>query len=48
MLQQANQFYPKLNELLIKLQQNVYDYRMARDLQKNDFLSGRGGGAPPQ
>lgn len=44
MLEQGNQFYSKLNDILIKLQQSVADYKMGRDIQKNDILSKQGGG----
>jgi hypothetical protein len=53
MLEQGNQFYTKLNEILMKLQQSVSDYKVGRDLQKNDILTANakggpgGGGAPP-
>jgi len=31
LLEQGNQFYLKLNDILVKLQQNIQDYKVARD-----------------
>jgi len=47
MFAQANQFYTQLNDQLIKLQQQVGDYKMSRDMQRNDAIKA-GGGQPPQ
>lgn len=38
LLEQGTQFYVKLNDALIRLQQNINDYKFGRDLQKNDLL----------
>ena len=38
LLEQGNQFYTKLNDALIRLQQSINDYKFGRDLQKNDLL----------
>lgn len=46
MFVQANQFYTQLNDQLIKLQQQVDDFKMSRDMQRNDAI--KSGGAPPQ
>jgi hypothetical protein len=35
---QGNTFYLQLNDALIKVQQSINDYKMSRDLQKNEFL----------
>lgn len=45
LLEQGNQFYLKLNDILVKLQQNVNDYKVARDMQKNDLIKQISGGA---
>jgi len=42
LLEQGNQFYMKLNDILIKLQQSINDYKFSRDLQKNELISGGG------
>ena len=38
MVAQGNTFYLQLNDALIKLQQSINDYKMSRDLQKNEFF----------
>jgi len=38
LLEQGTQFYMKLNDILIRLQQSINDYKFSRDLQKNDLL----------
>jgi len=35
---QGNTFYLQLNDALIKVQQSINDFKMSRDLQKNEFL----------
>ena len=35
---QGNTFYLQLNDALIKLQQSINDFKMSRDLQKNEFM----------
>lgn len=37
-LEQGTQFYMKLNDILIRLQQSINDFKFSRDLQKNDLL----------
>jgi len=38
----------KLNDILIKLQQSINDYKFSRDLQKNDLITQNvGGGQQP-
>lgn len=34
----------KLNDILIKLQQSINDYKFSRDLQKNELITNAGGG----
>lgn len=46
MFVQSNQFYTQLNDQLIKLQQQVGDYKMSRDMQRNEAVKGASGGAP--
>lgn len=49
MLEQCNQFYMQLNDRLVKLQQQINDYKMSRDMQKNDQMKNMSaGGQPPQ
>ena len=38
LLDQGTQFYMKLNDILVRLQQSINDYKFSRDLQKNDLL----------
>ena len=38
MLEQGTQFYMKINDILIRLQQSINDYKFSRDLEKNDLL----------
>ena len=45
MIEQGNNFYMQLNDALIKLQYSINDYKMSRDMQKNDFIKSQGGGA---
>jgi len=33
----------KLNDILIRLQQSINDYKFSRDLQKNDLMAQLGG-----
>lgn len=48
LLEQGTQFYMKLNDILIKLQQSINDFKFSRDLQKNELItSAAGGGQPP-
>lgn len=47
LLEQGTQFYMKLNDILIKLQQSINDYKFSRDLQKNELITGNAGGQPP-
>lgn len=35
---QGNTFYIQLNDALIKVQQSINDFKMSRDLQKNEYL----------
>jgi hypothetical protein len=35
---QGNTFYLQLNDALIQLQQSVNDFKMGRDLQKNELV----------
>ena len=37
-LEQGTQFYMKLNDILIKLQQSINDYKFSRDMQKNELM----------
>lgn len=37
-LEQGTQFYMKLNDILIRLQQSINDFKFSRDLQKNELL----------
>ena len=37
-LEQGTQFYVKLNDILIRLQQSINDYKFSRDLQKNELV----------
>mmetsp|Transcript_47052 Transcript_47052/g.62268 ORF Transcript_47052/g.62268 Transcript_47052/m.62268 type:complete len:103 (+) Transcript_47052:1959-2267(+) len=37
LLDQGTQFYMKLNDILIRLQQSINDFKFSRDLQKNDL-----------
>ena len=46
LLEQGTQFYMKLNDILIKLQQSINDYKFSRDLQKNDLIKENAGGPP--
>lgn len=46
MFVQSNQFYTTLNDQLIKLQQQIGDFKMSRDMQRNE--AAKQGGAPPQ
>lgn len=46
LLEQGTQFYMKLNDILIKLQQSINDYKFSRDLQKNDLIKESAGGPP--
>ena len=39
LLDQGNNFYMELNEILIRTQQSINDYKFSRDLQKNDLIS---------
>jgi hypothetical protein len=50
MLEQCNQFYSQLNDRLVKLQQQIGDYKMSRDMQKNEQMvqMSNPGQAPPQ
>lgn len=41
-IDQGQQFYMKLNDALMKLQQSLNDYKFSRDLQKNDLLASIG------
>jgi hypothetical protein len=36
MLEQCNQFYTQLNDRLIKLSQQINDFKVSRDMQKNE------------
>ena len=47
LLEQGTQFYMKLNDILIRLQQSINDYKFSRDLQKNELMQqiGSAGGA---
>mmetsp|Transcript_47687 Transcript_47687/g.64673 ORF Transcript_47687/g.64673 Transcript_47687/m.64673 type:complete len:167 (+) Transcript_47687:833-1333(+) len=49
MLSQGGQFYAQLGDILMKLKQSVNDYKMSRELQKNELLQslGQGGNPPP-
>jgi hypothetical protein len=47
MLEQCNQFYTQLNDRLVKLQQQINDYKMSRDLQKNDQMKQMSSGGQP-
>jgi DNA replication initiation complex subunit (GINS family) len=38
LLEQGTQFYMKMNDILIRLQQSINDFKFSRDLQKNDLL----------
>lgn len=38
MLHQANQFYTQLGDYLNKLYQNIMDFKMSRELEKNDII----------
>jgi len=38
MLQQANNFYTSLCDHLNKLYQNVMDFKMSREMEKNDIV----------
>ena len=44
MFVQSNQFYTQLNDQLVKLQQQIEDFRMSRDMQRNDMVKGASGG----
>jgi len=48
MFVQSNQFYTQLNDQLTKLQQQISDYKMSRDMQRNEAIKGASGGAPMQ
>lgn len=51
MLEQCNQFYSQINDRLVKLEQQVNDYKMSRDIQKNDcmkMIAGMPQQQPPQ
>jgi hypothetical protein len=43
MLHQANQFYTQLGDYLNKLYQNIMDFKMSRELEKNDIVQKLGG-----
>ena len=38
MLSQGGQFYAQLGDILMKLKQSVNDFKMSRELQKNELL----------
>lgn len=38
LLEQGTQFYLKLNEVLMRLQQSINDFKCGRDIQKNDLM----------
>mmetsp|Transcript_17093 Transcript_17093/g.16315 ORF Transcript_17093/g.16315 Transcript_17093/m.16315 type:complete len:163 (+) Transcript_17093:1702-2190(+) len=42
MLHQGSQFYTRLGDLLNKLYQNIMDFRMSREMEKNDLISKMG------
>jgi hypothetical protein len=51
MLEQCNQFYQQINDRLVKLEQQVNDYIMSRNMQRDDCLRMMQGGQqqmPPQ
>ncbi len=51
MLHQANQFYTQLSDYLTKLFQNINDFKVSREFEKNDLiqrLNNFSGQAPPQ
>lgn len=51
MLHQANQFYTQLSDYLTKLFQNINDYKVSREFEKNDLiqrLSNFSQNPPPQ
>lgn len=49
MLEQCNQFYTQINDRLVKLEQQVNDYIMSRNMQRDDCLKMlQGGQQQPQ
>ncbi len=44
MMHQGSQFYQRLGEILNKLLQNVNDFKVSREFEKNDLISKLGGG----
>ena len=48
LLDQGTNFYMKLNDILIRLQQSINDYKFSRDLQKNDLLTQIGASSAQQ
>jgi len=49
MLHQANQFYTQLSDYLTKLFQNISDFKVGREFEKNDLIQrlSNFGGSPP-
>ena len=39
MLHQGSQFYTRLGDILNKMYQNINDFKMSREFEKNDLLS---------
>jgi len=39
MMHQGSQFYTRLGDILNKLYQNIMDFKMSRDMEKNDILT---------
>ncbi len=39
MIHQGSQFYQRLGEILNKLYQNIMDYKMSREFEKNDLVT---------
>jgi hypothetical protein len=46
MMSQGSQFYQRLGDLLNKLYQSIMDFRMSRELEKNDLISRMGNFQP--